>query len=175
MLREYEFTLITSSKLSEYDRESLLNKYENMIVADGGALLNKDEWGLQKLAHPIKKQFRGYYVCYQFAALPTSIHEAERHLKIDQNILRYLNIKLSGSHDPKKWHKPEDKVDHDEHATEDASTTSSDKNVSTLKHEPITDADTPSEETTQELSDAETDVSQDDREASIDHKSESLV
>ena len=56
-----------------------------------------------KLAHPIKKQFRGHYTCYRFAAIPDSIAKAEHQLRIDQDVLRYLNIKVSSSHDPEKW------------------------------------------------------------------------
>ena len=99
MVREYEFTLITNGQLTEADTNTVLEKYENLLTADGGEIIKKDVWGSRKLAFPIKKQYRGHYVCYDLAAVPASIAEAERLMKIDDNVLRYLNVKLDDSVD----------------------------------------------------------------------------
>ena len=95
MFREYEFTLITNGQLTDADTSSVLEKYEGLLTAEGGQILKKDVWGSKKLAYPIKKQYRGHYVCYDLVALPASIAEAERLMKIDDNVLRYLNVKLA--------------------------------------------------------------------------------
>lgn len=102
-LREYEFTLITSGQLTDSQRDQLHSQYENMVVDGGGSVLKKDQWGLMKLAHPIKKQFRGHYVCYQFASLPGQLSHVEDKMKIDPDVLRYLNIKLSDTHNAQQW------------------------------------------------------------------------
>lgn len=99
MVREYEFTLITNGQLNDADTSTLLAKYEGLLTAAGGEILKKDVWGNKKLAYPIKKHFRGHYVCYDLVAVPDSISEAERLMKIDDNVLRYLNVKLSDSVD----------------------------------------------------------------------------
>lgn len=95
MVREYEFTLITSGQLAEADTKTLLEKYESLLTADGGEILKKNVWGSRKLAYPIKKQYRGHYVNYDLTATSTNIAEAERLMKIDDNVLRFLNIKLA--------------------------------------------------------------------------------
>ena len=92
--REYEFTLITNGHLTESDTASVLEKYEKLLTADGGEIIKKDVWGSRKLAYPVKKHYRGHYTCYDLSALPSSIAEAERLMKIDDNVLRYLNLKL---------------------------------------------------------------------------------
>ena len=94
MVREYEFTIITNGHLTEADTKTVLEKYENILTAEGGQIIKKDVWGSRKLSFPIKKQYRGHYVCYDLAAVPVSIAEAERLMKIDDNVLRYLNVKL---------------------------------------------------------------------------------
>lgn len=94
MHREYEFTIITNGQLTEADTASVLEKYENLLTAEGGAIIKKDVWGSRKLAYPVKKHYRGHYTCYDLSALPSSIAEAERLMKIDENVLRYLNLKL---------------------------------------------------------------------------------
>ena len=103
MLREYELTLITSGQLTDSQRAEVYDKYEAMVEADGGSVLKKDDWGVLKLAHPIKKQFRGHYMCYLLASHPQFFVGMEQKLKIDPDVLRYLNIKTSDSHDAEQW------------------------------------------------------------------------
>jgi small subunit ribosomal protein S6 len=95
LVREYEFTLITSGQLTEADTKTVLEKYENLLTAEGGQIIKKNVWGSRKLAFPIKKQYRGHYVNYDLAANSASIAEAERLMKIDDSVLRYLNVKLA--------------------------------------------------------------------------------
>ena len=94
-LREYEFTLIASAQLSDSHLERVLKKYEDIWCSGEGWVVKKDVWGTLKMAYPIKKQFRGYYVCYNLATTPQCMADAEKKLRIDGDILRYLNIKLS--------------------------------------------------------------------------------
>ena len=94
-LREYEFTLIASAQLSEEKRDKLLEKYEGIWTEGSGWVIKKDPWGTLRLAYPIKKQFRGFYVCYTLATTSEAIAASEKKLRIDNDVLRYLNIKLS--------------------------------------------------------------------------------
>jgi small subunit ribosomal protein S6 len=69
-----------------------VEKYETVLLADGGQLIKKDDWGVRKLAYPMKKQFRGRYVLYDLTCKPEHLKESERLMRIDENVLRYLNI-----------------------------------------------------------------------------------
>lgn len=94
MLREYEFTVIANSQISDEDSKKLFEKYESILLSDGGEIIKKNEWGTKKLAFPIKSQFRGKYVNYDLTARPEQVAEAERLMRIDDNILRYLSIRI---------------------------------------------------------------------------------
>lgn len=94
MLREYDFTVITKGDLTEGDHASLLANYETLMVKDGGEILKKDEWGVKKLAFPIKKSFRGHYVNYDFVGRPEHLAEVQRLMRIDDNVLRFLVVRL---------------------------------------------------------------------------------
>ena len=94
MLREYEFTMIVHPHMQEGDRKNLIEKYEGMLLNDGGEIIRKSDWGSKKLASPIKKQFRGYYVHYDLTSKPANIKKTEQTMRIDENILRYLSIKV---------------------------------------------------------------------------------
>jgi small subunit ribosomal protein S6 len=98
VLREYDFTVIVRGDLPESEATKALNQYENLMVGDGGEVLKKEDWGIKRLAYPIKKTFRGYYVNYDFVGHPASVAEMERLMRIDDNILRYLVVRVNEGH-----------------------------------------------------------------------------
>lgn len=93
-VREYEFTVIASTQIGDDERKKLFEKYENLLLADGGEVIVKKDWGTKKLAFPINRQFRGHFVNYDLTARKEHLAEVERLMRIDENILRYLSIKL---------------------------------------------------------------------------------
>lgn len=95
MLREYELTVIFSNQNEESAAKEIQRKYEEILLASGGEVLLKDTWGLRKLSYPIKKQYRGYYVHYDLICSPDSLKEAERLMRMDEKVLRYLPVCIS--------------------------------------------------------------------------------
>ncbi len=94
MIREYEFILVTRADQQDGDRQRLLEKYEAYLAAEGGDILKKDVWGIKKLSFPIKRQFRGHYVVYYSASESSALKEMERLMRIDDQVLRYLIVKV---------------------------------------------------------------------------------
>lgn len=92
MLREYELTIIARADLPETENTKLLSKYEKLMTADGGEILQRSNWGVKKLAFPMKKAFRGNYVNYDFIGTPTNLSEMERLMRIDDDVLRYMSV-----------------------------------------------------------------------------------
>ena len=94
MLREYEFTVITNPYMQEEEAKQLVEKYETMLLAGGGEVIRKNDWGAKKLAFPIKKQYRGRYLHYDFIGKPENLAQVERLMRIDDNVLRYLSVRV---------------------------------------------------------------------------------
>lgn len=94
MLREYDFTIITKGDLNETDNSKVIQGYEALMTLKGGEILKKDDWGQKRLAFPIGKSFRGNYVNYDFVGAPDSVAEMERLMRIDDNVLRYLVVRV---------------------------------------------------------------------------------
>ncbi len=92
MLREYEMTIIARADLPESEGAKLLGKYEKLMTADGGEILQKSSWGVKKLAFPMKKAFRGNYVNYDFVGTSSNLAEMERLMRIDDDVLRYMSV-----------------------------------------------------------------------------------
>ena len=100
-MREYEFTLIARSDLPEAERAKVFTKYEELVTSNGGEVLKKEDWGVKKLAFPMKKQFRGHYMFFDFVQTEAEhLKEAERLMRIDDDVLRYLLIRTGERVDP---------------------------------------------------------------------------
>ncbi len=98
-MREYELTVIAKADMPEEEMGKLQNKYEALMLKDGGQILKKDNWGTRKMAFPIKKQHRGTYMFYDFVGQASHLTEMERLMRIDENVLRYMSVGLGGNVD----------------------------------------------------------------------------
>ncbi len=94
-MRRYETTYILRPHLGEGKFTEIIDRTNAIITDDGGSVINLERWGLRKLAYEIKKEKQGYYVYFDYAAKPSAVSEMERIFRIDDQVLRYLTIKLA--------------------------------------------------------------------------------
>ncbi len=94
MLNSYELALIFSPVMSKDEVKQSIKKYKNLVKKSGGELVHEDFWGLKQLAYPIKKKTTGIYFVLEFSAPGEAIAKLEIQFKRDENILRFLTIRL---------------------------------------------------------------------------------
>jgi small subunit ribosomal protein S6 len=94
-MREYEVTIIIQPQLEESDRNKLIEQVSDLLVPGAGdeAKPAVNEWGLRRLAYPIRKFREGYYVLYVGSLDPTRIKEIERSMQYMEDVLRYLVVR----------------------------------------------------------------------------------
>ena len=92
-MNKYELALVLNAKVEDDVRTAALEKAKGYIERYGGTITNVDEWGKKKLAYEIQKMREGYYYFIQFEADATCPAELERHVRIMDNVLRYLIVK----------------------------------------------------------------------------------
>jgi small subunit ribosomal protein S6 len=93
----YELTYIVNSVISDEQVKDMVSRITAYVTENGGDIIEVDEWGARRLAFPIQKKRNGYYVNMYFTAPGDMIPRLERTLEIDDNILRYLTLRM----DPK--------------------------------------------------------------------------
>ncbi len=92
--RIYECTLILSLQLTEKELTSTLQAIEQLFEEKGGKKLERDLWGRQGLAYPIKQQREGQYAVYLYE-LPMSAAQAiDAALLLEKPVLRHLLVKI---------------------------------------------------------------------------------
>ncbi|MCY1712984.1 30S ribosomal protein S6 [Caproiciproducens galactitolivorans] len=88
----YETVFILSTKLGEDAIAPLVQKFKDLIEANG-TIDTVDEWGKRRLAYPIQKQEEGYYTLISFTSAPEFTAELDRIYKITDGVLRSLIIR----------------------------------------------------------------------------------
>ncbi len=93
-LRDYEMVLVVSPNIDDAKFEATVENVGKFITSKGGVISETQKWGKKKLAYPIKHFLEGNYVLTRFKAKPLAIKELEINLKISEDVLRHLVVKL---------------------------------------------------------------------------------
>ncbi len=94
-MRKYETIFILQPELSEDDIKSVTTKAQDVISSYKGECFRMDDWGIRKLAYPIKKSARGRYYYLRFDGNSALIAELERRLRLDEKVLRYQSVNIT--------------------------------------------------------------------------------
>lgn len=89
----YETVFIARQDLSESQVKDLTAGYEKIIKDGGGKVHKIENWGLRNLAYKINKNRRGHYVLIESDTPAPAIHEMERTMRLNEDILRFMSIR----------------------------------------------------------------------------------
>lgn len=91
-MRDYELVMIVSPEAA--DAEAAVARYQQFILERGGEVQQVDRWGRRKLAYPIHRHMEGEYIVTQFRLDPSRVRELEDSLRLSEDILRHLVVRL---------------------------------------------------------------------------------
>ncbi len=89
-MQNYQLTILISNKLDEKARQGVLD----VVNSDLGEKAKAELWGVRGLAYPIKHDEKAFYAHYNFTTEPAAIPVIDRKLKLNEDIIRYLLIKV---------------------------------------------------------------------------------
>ncbi|MFN4278544.1 MAG: 30S ribosomal protein S6 [Ferrovibrio sp.] len=90
----YENVFIARQDISTAQVEALVAQFSEIIKGQGGEVTKTEQWGLRNLAYRIKKNKKGHYVLMNIQASGNAVAELERNMRIHEDILRYLTIRV---------------------------------------------------------------------------------
>ena len=90
----YESVLIARQDISSQQVDSLTESLTAIIGENGGQVTKTEYWGLRNLAYRINKNRKGHYVLLNLDAPAGAVQEFERNMRINEDVLRYLTIKV---------------------------------------------------------------------------------
>ena len=92
-MSKYELALVVNAKIEDESREAVVEKAKGYVARYGGTVTEVEEWGKKRLAYEVQKMREGFYYFIQFEADATCPAEVERHVRIMDNVMRYLVVK----------------------------------------------------------------------------------
>ncbi|MBS0640192.1 MAG: 30S ribosomal protein S6 [Proteobacteria bacterium] len=90
----YETVLIARNDVTQQQVEAVAEEIKTELEADGGAVKKTEYWGLRSLAYRIKKNRKGHYMLLGLDAKPAFITEMERRLGLNEDILRFMTLRV---------------------------------------------------------------------------------
>lgn len=90
----YETVFIARQDLSDAQVKSLTEGCETIIKDGEGKILKIENWGLRTLAYKINKNRKAHYVLIESDVPAPALIELERTLRLNEDVLRYMSIKL---------------------------------------------------------------------------------
>ena len=93
-MNKYELVDVVNAVIEDDARAAVIEKAKDLITRFGGTISGVDEWGKKRLAYEIQKMNDGFYYFIKFEAETTAIAEIESQMRIMDNVLRYLCVKV---------------------------------------------------------------------------------
>jgi len=90
----YESIFIVRQDIPAAQVETLSASFADIVTAQGGQVTKTEQWGLRSLAYRINKNKKGHYVLFNVDASPEAVAEMERNMKLNEDVLRFLTIRV---------------------------------------------------------------------------------
>jgi small subunit ribosomal protein S6 len=92
----YENVFIARQDISGAQAEALADSFTQLIAEQGGEVKKRESWGLRNLAYRMNKNRKGHYVLFNIDGPAAAIAELERTMRINEDVLRYLTLRVDG-------------------------------------------------------------------------------
>ena len=93
-MKNYETVFILNPALSEEQVQKAVDKYEKYLKSNGSKIIDKESWGLKKLAYTIQNKNSGFYNLIEYTAPADVVSSLEVEFSRDETIMRYLTVTL---------------------------------------------------------------------------------
>jgi small subunit ribosomal protein S6 len=99
-LREYETVLILRPEVNKEGIKGLVSRIQSVLAGEKARVQKIENWGLRTLAFPVRHCKRGIYLYIRYLAGSSTVAELERVLKIREEIIRVLSVRVDEDVDP---------------------------------------------------------------------------
>jgi small subunit ribosomal protein S6 len=90
----YECVFIARNDVTQQQVEAVADTVAAQLETDGGTVQKREYWGLRSLSYRIKKNRKGHYMLLGLNAPPASVKEIERQLGLNEDVLRFMTIRV---------------------------------------------------------------------------------
>lgn len=92
-MRVYEELFIIKPDTPEEEVDGIVTQIQGVITNGKGTVDKTDKWGTRKLAYRVQKYAEGIYVLIQFSSSPDLVHEVERRLRVNDQVIKFITVR----------------------------------------------------------------------------------
>jgi len=89
----YETVFIARQDMTEGQVKDLTEAVSKIVTDNGGKIHKTENWGLRSFAYLINKSKKGHYVLLETDAPAEAIHEMERQMRLNEDVVRSLTTR----------------------------------------------------------------------------------
>jgi small subunit ribosomal protein S6 len=90
----YEHVYLARQDVSAQQVEELTKQFTGVIEQMGGKVAKNEYWGVKSLNFRIRKNRKAHFTLLNVDAPPAALSEIERQERINEDVLRYLTIRV---------------------------------------------------------------------------------
>jgi small subunit ribosomal protein S6 len=90
----YEHVFLTRQDASAQQVEELTAQFKGVIEQMGGQVAKTEQWGAKSLSYRLRKNRKAHFTLFNVDAPPGALNEVERQERLNEDVLRYLTIRV---------------------------------------------------------------------------------
>lgn len=94
LMRDYELVIMLPSAMPDKQKKDITARVKTEIDKAGAKKVDQEVWAAKPLAYPIAKKETADYFLYRFSSDEQKIKLMEKNIRLDENILRYLLVRV---------------------------------------------------------------------------------
>src|SRR3954451_12516380 len=92
----YEHIFMARQDVTPQQVEAMVDQYKGVIEQNGGKVEKTEMWGVKSLAYRINKNRKAHFTMFNLDAPAPAVAEMERQMRINEDILRFMTIRVEG-------------------------------------------------------------------------------
>ena len=90
----YEHVFLARQDVSAQQVEELTAQFKGVIEQMGGKVAKLEHWGVKSLSFRLRKNRKAHFTLLNVDAPPAAINEIERQERLNEDVLRYLTVRV---------------------------------------------------------------------------------
>ncbi|TCT06882.1 30S ribosomal protein S6 [Aquabacter spiritensis] len=95
----YEHVFLARQDVTAQQVEELTTRFKGVIEANGGSVGKTEYWGVKSLTYRINKNRKAHFTLVNIDAPAAAVQEMERQMRIDEDVLRFLTLRVEAHED----------------------------------------------------------------------------
>lgn len=90
----YEHVFLARQDVTAQQVEEMTARYKGVLEQMGGKVAKTEYWGVKSLTYRMRKNRKAHFTLFNIEAPPAALAEIERQMRLNEDILRYLTVRV---------------------------------------------------------------------------------